>query len=235
MAIEVSELEIINIVREDLGFPSETEMPESRIRRCLERGLVEYSKYRPIRRIGVFQTTKDVQTYDIGYGYAYLLDISDVHYMSPDTVESETGFFGSMIENVMDVGGLNTLANEGLRSIQDREISVLQGSTMYDWEQLERGEVKLIPCPTSSQSVYFVYILRKTVDDLKWDEMQDVVDFTFVRAARVLSNKRHKIVQASDAGSFVMFQSGVHLMNQADEREKALKRKFGIGSWTVHG
>jgi hypothetical protein len=228
---------IISAVSFALGNPSESEYPESARRDALRRALVQYSQYKPLRKLGVFTTQSDVQQYDIASSYAYLISVNEVFYGA--TEQSFAGFYGVEYDPLAQVLGLQDMdlvSHEALRVIREQSISVIEGSQRYETEMLDDTTVALIPTPEDVRDVYFSYTLIKTVNDLKEREYQDIVDFTFLIAAIDLANKRHKILQVNEPGTgFVMFQGGKLLELQVDKTRERLTKRLGIGSLVTHG
>lgn len=233
----MTESEILDAVRIDMGVPSVTEWPDSNLQINLKAALIEYSKYKPLRKIGVFTTEANVQEYDIASSYSYFTGFEEIYYSSSAfSVSADQTFYSSLAGVISNNNGLNTIDNESLRIIEQRQVQYIQSVGDYTWESLERGKVHLIPTPSSTGNVYFMYKERKQVSTLAEEEFKDIVDFTCVEALRGLGLKRHKVLQVNDpATGFVMFFGGRDFLKEAKEKEEKLVKKFGVGTIMRHG
>ena len=175
-----TETDIISAVTYAIGNPSVSEYPDEAKQDVLRRALAHYSQYKPLKKTGKFTTQSGVQQYDIASSYAYLVGVTQVFYGSNQ--QDLTGFYGNVYDRLVQVSELqdmDTISNESLRVIDDRNMSVIEASQRYDYEMLDDTTVSLIPTPQDARDVYFTYTLIKTVADLKEREYQDIVDFTF--------------------------------------------------------
>lgn len=232
----LTETEIIDAVTNAIGNPSTDEYSLAAKQDALRRALTEYSKYKPIRRIGVFQTVADQQQYDIGSSYSYLVGITNVFYGSNS--EDLTGYYGNtgIWFDQLALGNLDTLNNESLRVIDNQAISVAQDALRFDYEMLDDNIVALMPTPEDARNVYFMYTLIKAVDDLRESEYQDIVDFTVIISAQDLGAIRNKILQYNDPQTgFVMFQSGNFLKEVAKAANERVTKSLGVGTLAIHG
>ncbi len=232
-----TEDDIIDAVTFAMGSPSISEYPDAPKRDALRRALAHYSQYKPLRRMGSFSTIADQQQYDIASSYAYLVEVTEVYYGA--TGQDLTGFYGNVYDRLIQISeyqDMDTIANEALRVIDKQNISVVEASVEYDSKMVDDNTVALIPTPEDIRTVYFEYTIIKTVADLKENEYQDIVDFTFLVAAMDLANKRHKILQVNEPGTgFVMFQGGKFLWEQAEVVRARLIAKLGVNSLVIHG
>lgn len=228
---------IIDAVTFAMGSPSISEYPDAPKRDALRRALVHYSQYKPLKRIGSFSTIADQQQYDIASSYAYLVEVAEVFYGA--TGEDLAGFYGNIYDRLVQISeyqNMDTISNEALRVIDKQNISVVHDSVEYDFKMVDEVTVALIPTPEDIRTVYFEYTLIKTVADLKENEYQDIVDFTFLVAAMDLANKRHKILQLNDPSSgFLMFQGGKFLWEQVEVVRARLIARLGVNSLVIHG
>ena len=228
---------IVDAVTYALGSPSLSEYPDVAKQDALRRGLIHYSQYKPLRKIGKFATVANQQQYDIAGSYAYLVGVNEVFYGAIG--QDFTGFYGNVYDglvNISELQGLDTISNESLRVIDNQAIGVIEASTRYETEMIDDVTVALIPTPEDVRDIYFTYSIIKTVGDLKEREYQDVVDFTFLIAAMDLANKRHKILQLNDpSAGFLMFQGGKFLELQAEKTRERLMKRLGVNSLVIHG
>jgi hypothetical protein len=232
-----TEDDIITAVTYAIGNPSLSEYPDAPKRDALRRGLVSYSKYKPLRRIGSFTTVANQQQYDIASSYAYLVGVGEVFYGA--TGQDLTGFYGNVYDRLVQISELqeyDTISNEALRVIDKQSMGVIEASTRYETHMIDDATVALIPTPEDVRTIYFEYSLIKTVADLKENEYQDIVDFTFLSAASELASRRNKILQINEPGTgFVMFHSGKFLSDQVEVTRKRLMNSLGVNTLVLHG
>jgi len=233
----MTENEIISAITYAMGSPSISEYPDAPKRDALRRALVHYSQYKPLKKMGSFETIADQQQYDIASSYSYLVGVTEVYYGS--TQQDLTGFYGNVYDRLIQISeyqDMDTISNESLRVIDKQNLGVIEKSTEYDFHMLDDVIVALIPTPEDVRTVYFEYSIIKTVADLKENEYQDIVDFTFLIAAMDLANKRHKILQVNESGSgYVMFQGGRFLEMQVEKVRERLTNSLGVNSLVLHG
>ena len=232
-----TEDDIINGLTFALGQANVAEYSDAAKRDALRRGLIQYSKYKPLRRIGVFSTVANQQQYDIASSYSYLIDVTEVYYGA--TGEDITGFYGNVYDRLISISetrGLDVISNESLRVIDDQNVSAIQESHRYSHKMIDDVNVALIPTPEDVRDVYFEYTLIKEVSDLRESEYQDIIDFSFVIAGMDLANKRHKILQINEpATGFVMWHGGKFLKEQVKEARERLHNSLGVSSLALHG
>jgi len=232
-----TEENIINAVTKAMGNPSLTEASYADKQDDLRRALAHYSMYKPLRRIGVFQTVANQQQYDIASSYTYLVAVNEVFYGAIG--QDLTGFYGNVYDrlvNISELRGLDTIKNESLRVIDKQSIGVIEASNRYETDMVDDVTVALIPTPEDVRDVYFTYSIIKTVADLRESEYQDIVDFTFVISASNLAAKRQKILQINEpVTGFVMYHSGLFLKSQVTETRERLEKKLGVNSLVIHG
>lgn len=234
-----TESDVLNAVSKALGSPPESEYSAADKQDALRRGLIQYSQYRPLRKIGSFETEVNIQIYDIGSSYSYLIGINDVFYGPSDSLDLQYSYTALQSEyiNTAALGGLNTINHEALRVLDERVLSLLQASKRYDFEKLDDNNVALIPTPTGVQTIFFTYSTIRTLDDLRENDYQDIVDFTFmVAGSNLLSERDKKPLQMNvpDLG-FIMFKSNKNIEKQLEETGKKLKNRFGTTSFVTHG
>jgi hypothetical protein len=234
-----TESDVLNAVSKALGSPPESEYSTADKQDALRRGLIQYSQFRPLRKIGSFETEANTQIYDIGSSYSYLIGITDVFYGPSDSPDLEYMYNAVQSDyiNTAASGNLNTINHEALRVMDERALSLLQSSKRYDFEPLDDNNVALIPTPTSVQTIFFTYTIIRTLDDLRENDYQDIVDFTFMIAGSSLLSERSKRplqMNVPDIG-FIMFQSNKNIEKQLEETSKRLTGKFGVTSFVTHG
>lgn len=234
-----TESDVLNAVTLALGYLSETEFSTTNKQDALRRGLIQYSQFRPLRKIGSFTTEADVQQYDIGSSYSYLIGITGVFYGSGEMTDLNYLYNSvySVYANTSAMRGIETLDHEALRVLDDRVISLIQSSQRYDYHKIDDNVVALIPIPTTIREIFFTYSIIRTFNDLRENDYQDIIDFTFLAAASsVLAarSKRPLQMNVPDLG-FIMFQSSKFIAEQIAEVNKKLTNKFAVTSFITHG
>lgn len=234
-----TESDVLNAVSKALGSPPESEYSIADKQDALRRGLIQYSQFRPLRKIGSFITEADKQIYDIGSSYSYLIGITDVFYGTGDMPDLDRSFNTLQAEYVNSValGDVNTLRHEALRVTDEQALSLIQAAQRYDYEKIDDNNVALIPTPTKVVEIFFMYSLIRTLDDLRENDYQDIVDFTFMIAGSSLLSERSKRplqMNVPDLG-FIMFQSSKNIEKQLEETGKKLKNRFGVTFFVTHG
>jgi hypothetical protein len=235
---------ILDAVRNAIGSPATTEYPDTKTIDCLTRSLEVYSLYRPISNISYITTVANTQAYDFSdvsifsdYNEASFLRIKEMFYRGVSSSSIIDSAFDAdiILDNTLNYG-INIFIQESLKILEEKELYNIANYNKYDYKIFNDTTVYLIPKPTSIQNVYFIYESKRTVANLKASEYKDIVDLTFVEAARDLGNKRHKLLQASDPGSgFVMFFGGKHLLEQAEATDKIVRTRLGKNSIFLHG
>jgi len=234
-----TESDVLNAVFKALGSPSETEYSTADREDALRRGLIQYSQFRPLRKIGSFETEANQQIYDLGSSYAYLIGITDVFYGPSDGLDL-TYQYNTIYNQYLDtaaLSGINTLKHEALRVTDEQALSLIQASQRYDHEKLDDNNVALIPTPTGTVTIYFTYSIIRTLADLRENDYQDIVDFTFMVAGSGLLSERSKRplqMNVPDLG-FIMFASNKSIEKQLMDTNERLKNKFGVTAFVTHG
>jgi len=233
-----TESDVLNAVSVAMGSPSEIEYSKMNKQDALRRGLIQYSQFRPLKKIGQFETVKDQQDYDIGSSYSYLIGITGVFYGLNDSIDLSS-LYGNVYDNFVNTAelrGINTLDQEALRYIDSQMISVIQASQRYDYHKTDDNTIALIPVPIDVRTIFFTYSTIRSLSDLRENDYQDIVDFTFLVSASALANNRNKVLQQNtpDLG-FIMFRSGKFLDEQVGQVRKRLMNKFGVNSFIAHG
>lgn len=232
------ESDVLNAVVMALGNPSLIEFPQADREDALRRGLIQYSQFRPLRKLGSFDTVVDQQVYDLGSSYSYLIGITNVFYGPGDFANMDSfyaGFYNSYI-NTSNFSSVSTLDQQALRVIDNRMLAVIQASQRYDFHRVDDDNIALIPTPEDVKTIFFTYSDIRTLSDLRERDYQDTVDFMYIAAASIMAEIRSKILQMNtpDIG-FIMFRSGEHINKIAAEKNKALAQKFGVNSFITHG
>jgi len=238
----MTQQEVLDQVRSDIGCPSTTEFPDTKLIVNLNTALREYSKYRPKIVIGVFQSVADTQRYEL-YSYdimgddsANFLSLEEVFYNKSSVSSiSEEGLTGFISGTDGFIGGINASAQNSLLLISDQEESL--NNTRYNntVKIINRSEVFLIPTPTEADNVYFTYSCFRRFADITENEIDDVLALTFGYAAIALGNQRQNVLQVSDAGGFVMFFGGKQLVEQGNAKLREVRQRLGISVVTTHG
>jgi hypothetical protein len=232
-----TESDVINAAFKALGSISETEYSTSDRQDALRRALLEFSQYRPLRKIGSFNTEIDRQVYDLGSSYSYLLSITDVYYGPGDSPDLSL-YYNTLTDEYLNAfAGINTLNHEALRVIDNRTLSLVQSGQRWNFKRVDDNNVALIPTPTKVQTIYFTYSLIKTFNDLREQDYQDIVNFVIMIAGSgIISdrNKRPLQMNTPDIG-FIMFHSTKSIEKILESTGKTLKNKFGVSSFITHG
>ncbi|RLC99250.1 MAG: hypothetical protein DRI65_17430 [Chloroflexota bacterium] len=185
------------LVRDMLGDPDITELPEANLGRFFTEGALRWiNQRRPGVALTSFTSVANQQDYDSKPATAYR--IKDVFWMSVDiplytptvAVALDRGY------QSQDLGGISTFDNPAIVEAFYQKIAYYNNSFKGTGEETAEGKIRLMPAPTTGgDTVYFTYTYPRWSDVTNTPaEFVDAVrNIAAAAAARFLAIKRGKI------------------------------------------
>jgi len=223
-------------IRGLLGDPLVAEISDTTIESAINASLIEYSRYRPIKKPILLSVTEGVDVYVLDDGVIGVVDCTLS--VSSSSVESTEEDFDAETYGVPVYG---SAPNASMEQVTERYRDAVENYRGYDLEFFigENGVpfVRFIPAPKFSGVIPMVVGLVHTATSMPTKDMELMKLYALATAMESLGNFRSKITVVPTGVGFKMnLSAGAPLLQTAKEKKAEFDRKMGVGlTWVTAG
>jgi len=231
-------------IRGLLGNPLTAEISDATIASAINASLIEYSRYRPIRKPIMLQIAVDIAEYSLDADVIGVLDctLSFGELAGPDAISALT-----LIEFEQETFGI-PLLDSYYRRLSPSSINIFERYRTaednyygYDAEFMldenSNPSIKFTPPPRISGSIPMVVGLMHTPASFPLKDRETLKLYALAEAMESLASFREKIeVVPTNAGYKMTLDKGTTLLERARQKKEEFERKMGTGtSWFMKG
>lgn len=226
--METSKLEIVEEIREDLGDPDETELPESFIVRTIENGLTYFNKsvLKRKKAYASLDIVTDQDIYDLSENTA-LKRVTDVYFIDKAYYNINPETFATYFSNSnLDLASLYD--SPALSYLFFQKLSSLDLLFPTDFEFLNM-QLRIIPTPQENSTILYEYITDISLEDIAKDDLEILKKFVLAKSMLRIGRKRNSKVRGIPmVGGEIRFDDGSAMIKEGNSLMEKFRKELGL-------